>query len=620
MGKKLLLCDSLIGKREQYDLIVNFNYSSNENEFSIPKIIEENADNFKSMYLDWVYKLGRENLNGKTVIDQLSIRKDFSFWWTTLIFEKSKWKSPGIFKSFQLMALFSILERFDDISSIDISLSDKNIQKSILEWSTKNNVIINIIDNQSKKINYFSLNNLFDSSPHFIRAIIWLINYSFRRWPRNRYRYKPNLNSKKDNLLILSYFLNIDKKQVKNNAFRTGYWTSLHDLLPEINKKVNWLHMFVKSNDYSSIKDANYLLNDFNKNNMSSDSHSLLDNSLCFGVIIGTLKDYLKIVFIGYRMKNIKQYFEIENTKINLWNYLCFDWNCSIFGKTAIANCLYLNLFEKAFNEIPTQSKALYLLENQAWEKCMLYAWHKNNHGSIIGVQHTTVSFWDLRHFFNINEYKKLGLHKMPIPDKFALNGPISANMYAKNHIAENKIVDVEALRYLHLDYSSRKDNNLAIQENTLLVLGDIDPIITFNQMQLLSRALRMITFSLNIIVKPHPMCAISEKQFPDINFKIVSNSLENLRKSYSIAFTSNPTAASLDVYLSGKKVIIMLDSNSFNMSPLRGYKDVDFITTEEELSNKISQVNNIKNYPKNNFFYIDLMLPRWNKLLNFFN
>ena len=63
-----------------------------------------------------------------------------------------------------------------------------------------------------------------------------------------------------------------------------------------------------------------------------------------------------------------------------------------------------------------------------------------------------------------------------------------------------------------------------------------------------------------------------------------------------------------------------MLDSNSFNMSPLRECKVVDFITTAEELSNKISEVNNIKKLPKNNFFYIDPKLSRWKKLLKSFD
>jgi hypothetical protein len=70
----------------------------------------------------------------------------------------------------------------------------------------------------------------------------------------------------------------------------------------------------------------------------------------------------------------------------------------------------------------------------------------------------------------------------------------------------------------------------------------------------------------------------------------------------------------------SREKLILMLDSNSFNMSPLRVCKDVYFITTEEELSNKISEVNNTINRPNNNFFYIDLKLSKLNILLKSFN
>lgn len=622
MGRKLLLCDSLVSEKEQYDAVVNFSYSNDENEYSIPKIIEDNSDNFRANYLEWVYKLGRESINGETVIDQLSIRKDFSFWWTTLIFEKSKWKSPGLYKVFQLMALYSVLAKFDDISSIDISLSDKNIQKSIQEWCAKRKVNLNNICFKSKKINYFSFKNIFDSAPHFIRAMIWIINYAFKSWPRHRYGYETKLHSGKGSLLIISYFLNIDKTQANNKTFRTGYWTSLHELLPGIKKKVNWLHLFVKSNDYQSPTEANYLLKDLNKNNRNAEMHDLLDNSLCLSVILNTLKDYARIVLTGYRIKNVNKCFVTEtgDTEINLWNVLGYDWKCSIFGKTAIANCLYLNLFEKAFNEIPTQYQGLYLLENLPWERCMIYAWRKNNHGSIIGVPHTIVSYWDLRHFLNVNEYRELEKYKMPLPDKVALNGPFGLNMYVNNLFPKDRIVEAEALRYLHLHSYQRNENNPPISENTLLVLCDSDPIIMSNQMQLLSQAVKMLTFSINIIVKPHPLSSISEKQFPDLKLSIVSDSIESLSSKYSVAFTSNSTAASLDAYLIGKRVIVMLDSNSFNMSPLRGHKDVDFITTGEGLSNKISAINNIIKRPNNNFFYIDPKLSRWNRLLKSFD
>jgi len=618
MGKKLLLCDSSISTRDQYDIIINFNYSNNENEYSIPKIIEDNADKFKAIYLDWVYELGHQKINGKIIIDLLSIRKDFSFWWTTLIFEKSKWKSPGIFKSFQLIALFSVLDDFDNISSVDVSLSDHNFIKSIKKWSIKKNVKINNINVKINQKNFFSLKVFFDSFPHFLRGIIWLVNYSIKRWPRSRFKKNFKFNSDKNNLLILSYFLNIDKYQVRSNTFRTGYWTQLHDLLPELKIKTNWLHLFVKSEEYKNPTKANDLLNRFNNNEISNDFHSLVDNYLSIGVIIGTLKDYLKIVFIGYSIKNIKNYFVIENTEINLWNFQSFDWKCSIFGKTSIANCLYLNLFEKVFKEIPTQNKGLYLLENQPWEKLMLYAWRKNNHGSIIGVQHTIVNFWDLRHFSNVDEYKVINHLKMPTPDKVALNGPVSQKLYEKN--LKSKIIfdEVEALRYLHLDIPNI-NNNIPVKKDTLLVLGDFDPNITLKQMQLLSLAMKIIDFSINIIVKPHPMSPIKQKHFPDLDFKVVTDSIEDLRSDYSFAYCSNPTAASLDVYLSGKKVIVMLDSNSFNMSPLRGCKDVDFITTGKELSNKISDAKHNIFQTNNTFFYIDSKLPRWKKLLNSF-
>ncbi len=78
MGKNLLLCSEPSTIYNKYDVIINWSScEENENTYSIPRTIEDNADQFKSQYLDWIYTLGRNKVNGKSVIDHLSIREVF---------------------------------------------------------------------------------------------------------------------------------------------------------------------------------------------------------------------------------------------------------------------------------------------------------------------------------------------------------------------------------------------------------------------------------------------------------------------------------------------------------------------------------------------------------------
>ena len=74
--------------------------------FSIIDILEANSDQLKSEYLEFIHDLGKSKIHGQSIINLLKIRDNLSFWWMTLLVEKSNWaKSPGISDIIKLMAL-----------------------------------------------------------------------------------------------------------------------------------------------------------------------------------------------------------------------------------------------------------------------------------------------------------------------------------------------------------------------------------------------------------------------------------------------------------------------------------------------------------------------------------
>ncbi len=66
----------------------SFEFEKYQDAISIPKVIEENSKELKNQYLNIVYKLGNKKLNGKSIISHMQIRKEFNYWWMTLINEK----------------------------------------------------------------------------------------------------------------------------------------------------------------------------------------------------------------------------------------------------------------------------------------------------------------------------------------------------------------------------------------------------------------------------------------------------------------------------------------------------------------------------------------------------
>lgn len=617
MGKNLLLCSEPSTIYNKYDVIINWSScEENENTYSIPRTIEDNADQFKSQYLDWIYTLGRNKVNGKSVIDHLSIREDFSLWWMSLIFEKSKWKSPRIYQVFQLLALELILNRLENVEVLNVTVDDKHVCSSIKQWCLKHKVVYKHIALQNINKGPMSFMWVLKKFPHLIRAIGWFTYYVFSRWPKNNTNSSYEFFDEKDAICILSYFFNLDADSMDRGIFCTKYWTKLHQVLAKSDKNVNWIHLFVKSDYCPTPKKAEKLVDGLNKNANIYERHSLIDQALDLALLINTLKDYWKLILASFKLRTVSQNFIAFGSEMNLWTIMSDDWKCSLFGKTAIANCLYLNIFEKVLKNIPKQRQGLYLLENQPWERAMIYAWKKNNHGQIVGVPHTAVSYWDLRHYYSANEYHENTTNKTPLPDTVALNGNAAVRAYKESDFPQDRIKNVEALRYLYLkelqEEKSIKNSNLR-----LLVIGDCDSVVTNAQIKLLTECMNLTNQNIDILIKPHPLLQINCIDYPEIDFDVTSTPFGQLTSKYDIAFASNPTAAAVDIYLSEKKVLIMQSCNEFNMSPLKGYKGVEFVKTAEELAVCLSEFTHDSTMlVDQNFFFLDSELPRWKKLL----
>ena len=78
----------------------------------IGDILETYSDELKESYLEFVYDLGASNAFGVSIIQQLKIRENLSYWWMTLLAEKSNWaKSPQITNTIKVMALDLILKK-----------------------------------------------------------------------------------------------------------------------------------------------------------------------------------------------------------------------------------------------------------------------------------------------------------------------------------------------------------------------------------------------------------------------------------------------------------------------------------------------------------------------------
>ena len=115
-------------------------------------------------------------------------------------------------------------------------------------------------------------------------------------------------------------------------------------------------------------------------------------------------------------------------------------------------NCLYLNLFEDYFNHHSPARLGIYLFENQPWEMALVHAWKSAGHGTLIGVAHSTVLFWNTRIFKDPRDMRESRSRSaMRWPDCVAVNGPAMRSVLEEGGFDPSLLFDVEALRYLGL-------------------------------------------------------------------------------------------------------------------------------------------------------------------------
>lgn len=617
MGLTALLCENPTKIQGSYDKVIYWaSFESSPDSISLPDVVEKDAEILREQYFDWLFELGNSLINGRRIIEHFRIRENFSFWWMSLMVEKSQWKSPGLYKLFRLLALERLSRQYD-IKKLIISISlDKDVRKAILTFCQRAGIKVKI-KAQEKKRAPLNLRQLFNTLPFIFQAILSLFNYLVHRWPIRHSRRCEKENLVSGGITFISYLFNFDRKHADQDAFYSKYWTRLHDLISKQSMNVSWLHLFIRSDQVPDASHAVRLAGRFNKKTYDQ-IHYLLDSGLGWKVVMGVVKDYCRICYASLKLGRVQHLFNMQNSMVNFWPVFETDWKSSFLGVTAISNCLFLNLFEAVLSRIPYQKKGFYLLENQPWERSLIYAWKNAGHGSLTGVAHTTVSSWDLRHFFSPLEYTHNNRFQLPIPDRVALNGQAAINAYRKGGFPEDRISKAEALRYLYLDSQSNcqrvREN---ISEKRLLILGDYLPEVTNRQMKIVSDASKNLPKDIKILVKAHPACPIHAEDWPQVQMQITKKTLDELTHDYNVAFTSNATAAAVDSYLAGKKVFVAMDPESFNMSPLRGYPSVEFVATGAQLAQNLAKKIREPAKVDNSFFYTDQKLDKWRELLD---
>lgn len=586
---------------------------------SIPKLVEDNALELRSRYLAWVYELGENQYLGKRIVDHLQMRPNLSFWWMTLLVEKCNFaKSKQIDDAIRLLAFEKWLCA-RKIGCLKLVSANANLGVVIKKWCHENGVKFEWCKKEEKTSQPHSWKRgVVHRLPLSLRALLWLFYKAWASWPLRG----VGVNAWREasaKVTFVSYFDNLVPQAVLAGRFESRYWAHLPNLLKEDNINARWLHLWVKDRMAPTAAKARHLIDQFSEKESDGQVHATLESFISLKLIWATFKDWCRLLRLGRPLK--KALAQVSGgARFNLWPLVRADWRKSLYGQEAMSNLLMLNLFETALADIPYQSVGAYLQENQGWEFGLIEAWRQRGHGRLIGVPHSTVRFWDLRYHFDPRNYKQEGKLRLPWPDSIAVNGPATKAALCESGYLAEQLVDVEALRYLHL--LNGDNHTLGMPKNgkcRVLVIGDYVEKNTAAQMSLLEKCVTSTKIPIDIIVKPHPNCSIRPEDYPRIDFTVTNEPLSALLADCDAAYTSSVTSGAVDAYCAGIPVISVLDEKSLNLSPLRGLPRVIFITTAEELGCTVSAIADRGAVVslKADYFNLGPSLSMWIDLLN---
>ena len=404
-------------------------------------------------------------------------------------------------------------------------------------------------------------------------------------------------------------------KKIQIGDYESHFWGDLPEKLKKLNYKVNWLHIWVESDNLKKSKDVIKSLNKVNEKSKDDQVHVTLDSFLNINLVFTALCKWIYIIIRSFKAKSF--FFQNQNNQFNLNILQKEDWLKSIYGVEAIKNILFYELLNNAFESLQPQKSCCYLQENQGWEFGLIASWRQKQKGFLYGVPHFTIRFWDLRYFFDKKYFKKQVQGNNLRPDKILINGQIPGKQLIQGDYPKKDLINVEALRYNYISTRSfiKPKKNKTIFK--ILIVGDYDINDTNQQLRDLSKALELIPLKISVSFKPHPATNINDIQVNILKLSIVYDKLDQLFNKNNLILCNSNSSSSVEAYYFNLPLAIYLNQNTLNLSPFKNFLDESFYSSYAELKKIILKHYYAEHKLQNkiNYFNLDKKIPSWLKL-----
>ncbi|HAH21862.1 MAG TPA: hypothetical protein DCL49_13300 [Candidatus Omnitrophica bacterium] len=616
---------------------------------SITTLLEpgEKQDNrFILSYLDSVTLIGeqfeivRAGINtwlvdiGESVVDTDKVKNWFvlpgcnlSTWWLSLLSEKNTLKTGIFLQIAQLRAINSLFQRNQYISCI-IVISDSLMRQAVMSLASNfcNSIRIRTL-RENKDFKVRIKNTLLEQGivGNALLGIAFAFQFFRRGFLARRYlgSYRNRLPLNRA-LLLVTYSAVIEDCSKNADTLFHKYDPLLQKRIEDLNIPLVWILLYVPLRDrnfYNFIRRVKSFKQDF----------FIPEEFFTFRVFLKSLFLWARQLLIsGYVFKRLDKTILFGKPVIKASDILIESlWKQSFTGAVGVSGIIHYFIFRELFAKVSLVSDCLYYCEMQSWEKALNAAKnYVSPHVRSIGFQHSTVPKNLLNLFCDQRETAVSGeASDLPMPDVLASNGQIPFSALLSS--GYSGLVKVEATRYIYLN-SIFSSTPLAREDRpVLLVIGSSDKAESRALLALVNIAFPEAS-TFEIWFKSH-VCLPLGKIFKELKIEqkragyyLCDEAVSECLKHARVVLVPSSSVA-IEALAFGCEVIIPFFPNSIAVNPLIDYSDFYHkVKTAKDLTEAVFRIINgyslhttdeyrafVKNY-----WYLDNMLPRWEKIL----
>ena len=565
--------------------------NQHEDTISLPTFIETNAEVVRSRLLKFLCAAKEVKCSGSTLEESLGTSEGLSTWWLSFPSLKQWGKRQSIPIACRLVAIELIVGR-EALSQIKIE-SDNKALASLIHQTLGHSPSL------THRLQRLCMRRVIHPLRALGSAVRFLIQTRSVRPSRD-----SDFRAGASGIAFFDYFSGVDVARQVEDTYISPYW----GIAPNMVQEPDWYHIFPRNVSHKDLVETLRSISHLNSTTRSR--HSLFLEPLLFAECIVLLRQYVNQVLVHRRFRRELLHLALHQSRLRLWHVFEQEWDDSIIGSTAFRHLILLKSTDKMIRRIPRYNKIFYLMENQPWELVLTHCVRAHNKGQLIGVAHSTIRYWDLRYFSD----RKENAHvvegsRRPHPDRILVNGEAGRQLLLQNEFPEGSVSVVEALRYMYLQGLRSMPG---VVQGHILLLGDFLDHANEVLVKIFREAISNLPDSLNVKVRSHPICPLSELQLGPLSSKLSNESLAELLKSASVVVTTAASSSAAESAALGIPTIIVLDARSLNYSPFRQSDNVYVVENASDLTRLLKNDEALEVEPVDAIFCLDPDYPRW--------